>query len=187
MGKPARVTSIDVLPTLTAALEKFRGEARSVLDDLDIEIRRILEWIHSERKSYWDREVRKAQEELNRAKLSLQQARMSRRVADHEPPCLDEKRAVEKARRRLEVAQQKLRAVRQWSGTIDRAVDDFQRCRTQFSVWLETDLARAVAALKQMSASLVNYISLEAPSEALPPAAHPSTGETKSEGNRTQP
>ena len=56
MSRFARVTSIDVLQTLAAALQKFRGEAAGALDDLDIEIRRALEWIHHDRKEYWAQE-----------------------------------------------------------------------------------------------------------------------------------
>src|SRR5208283_2254432 len=65
MTRAARVASIDVLPLLAAALQKFRGQAVGVLDDLDIEARRILEWIHHDRKEYWERELHRAQEKLN--------------------------------------------------------------------------------------------------------------------------
>ncbi len=94
-----------------------------------------------------------------------------RRVADREPACIDEKRAVERARRRVGTAERKIEAVRRWTGVIDRAADDFRRARTQFATWLDVDLSRAAAALDQMSESLVTYISLEAPSDQLPPAA----------------
>ena len=54
MSRFARVTSIDVLPTAgRARLQKFRGEAAGALDDLEIEVRRALEWIHHDRKEYW--------------------------------------------------------------------------------------------------------------------------------------
>ncbi len=165
MSGSARVKSIDVLPLLAAGLVKFRGEAHGALDDLTIEIRRILEWIHHDRKEYWQRELHRAYEHLNQARLQLQQARTARRVGNHEPACIDEKRAVERAKRRVETAHEKVEAVRHWSGVVDRAVDDFQRVRTQFAAWLEIELPRAVAALNQMSESLVSYISIEAPAD----------------------
>ena len=180
MSGPARVTSIDVLPLLAAGLAKFRGEAQGALDDLTIETRRILEWIHNDRKDYWRRELQRAYEHLNQARLQLQQARTARRVGDHEPACIDEKRAVERAKRRVETAHEKVEAVRHWAGVVDRAVDDFQRVRTQFAAWLEIELPRAVAALNQMSESLVSYISIEAPADPLRAAAGGPAGETAS-------
>ncbi|NLF08143.1 MAG: hypothetical protein GX594_09220 [Pirellulaceae bacterium] len=169
MARSAKVASIDALPLLTAALQKFRGESAAALDDLEIELRRIDDWIHHDRKQYWTKERERAYEALNQARLQLQQAMLTRQVGDHAAACIDEKRAVERAKRRLETANEKLEAVRRWTPKIDRAVDDFQRVRSQFSIWLETDLQRAAAALNQMSETLVNYISLETPPDAAAP------------------
>jgi len=173
MSQAAKVASIDVLPLLAAALQKFRSEGQSALDDLETELRRALDWIHHERKDYWAQELRRAGEALIQARLKLQQAMVVRRVADREPSCIDEKRLVERARRRVATAERKIEAVRRWTATIDRAADDFRRARTQFATWLDIDVSRAAAALDQMSESLVTYISLEAPSEQLPSAAPP--------------
>lgn len=162
MARSAKVTSLDVLPLLTAALQKFRGESAAALDDLEIELRRITEWIHHDRKQFWTKECEKAYENLNQARLQLQQAKLSRRVGNHEAACVDEKRAVDRAKRRLDTANEKLDAVRRWTPKIDRAVDDFQRIRSQFATWLDTDMQRAAAALNQMSETLVNYITMEA-------------------------
>ena len=169
MSRSARVTSIGVLQTLAAALQRFRGESAGVVDDVEIELRRALEWIHHDRKDYWAYELRRSEEGVTQARLALQQARLSRRVADHEPACVDEQRALERAKRRYETAQRKVAAVRRWTRAIDHAVDEYQRDRVQFSVWLESDLAKAVAALSRMSTSLESYISLEAPTADVEP------------------
>src|ERR1039458_8332867 len=98
MSRSAKVTSIDVLPLLAAALQKFRGEGISALDDLETELRRLLEWIHHERKDFWTQELHRAQEALTQARLQLQQAMTVRRVAGHEPSCVDERRALDCAK-----------------------------------------------------------------------------------------
>lgn len=173
MGRFARITSIGVLQTTASALQRFRGEASGALDDLDIELRRILDWIHHDRKEYWDHELRRSFEMVSQARIQLQQARISRQVAGHEPACIDEKRALERAKRRLEIAEQKVQAVRLWAHAIDRAIEEYQRSRAQFLTWLDTDMLQAVAALDRMSASLESYVSLETP--VSPHAATPST------------
>ena len=172
MGRSARVTSIDVLPLLAAALQKFRSEGVGALDDLESEVRRALEWIHHDRKEYWAHELHRAQEALTQARLQLQQAMTMRRVADRQPSCTDEKRAVDRAKRRLETAQRKSEAVRHWSAALDRAVDDFRKSRTQCATWLDIDISRAAAALNKLSESLVTYISMKASDEP-PPGDRP--------------
>jgi hypothetical protein len=169
MSQAARLTSIDLLPTLSASIQKFRSEAGAALDDLGIEMRRASEWIHHDRKDYWEQELRRAYERLNQAQLQLQQAKTARRVGDREPACIDEQRAVQRARRRVDVAQQKIAAVRAWTNKIDRAMDDFRRARTVFSTWLETDMAKAAATLNKMSERLTTYVSMESPTQSAKP------------------
>jgi hypothetical protein len=175
MSRTARVTSIDVLPLLAAALQKFRSEGAGAADDVESEVRRALEWIHHDRKDYWTQELRRAEEALNQARIALQQAMTMRRVADRSPSCVDEKRALERAKRRAETARRKIEAVRHWSVALERAADDFQRSRMQFVSWIDVDVSRAVAALNKMSESLVTYISMKASDEPPPktPAAAP--------------
>jgi hypothetical protein len=177
MGRFARVTSIGVLQTTAAALQRFRGEAAGVLDDLEVEVRRALEWIHHDRKDYWAQELRRSQEAVSEARDQLQQARISRRIVGHEPACVDQQRAFDRAKRRLETAEQKVQAVKQWTLAIDRAVDEFQRSRVQFATWLDTDLLRAVAALDRMSQSLESYVSLETPADLREPPPLPGVSE----------
>jgi len=168
MGRSARVTSIDAIATLSAGLQRFRAEASGALDDLDIALRRILEWIHHDRKEHWAKELRRGLEAVSQAKLQLQQARVSRRIAGHEPSCIDEQRALDRARRRLELAEQKVKAVQHWMHALDRAADEFQQNRTRMANWLDTDLPQAVAALGRMSQSLESYVSLAAPTADAP-------------------
>ena len=185
MSRSARVASIDVLQTLAGALQRFRGDAASSLDDLEMELRHALEWIHHDRKEYWTREVQRGYENVTQARLQLEQARVMRRVAGREPSCIDEKRALERAKRRLETARQKVEAVEHWIYAVDRAVDEFRRSRAQFVTWLDTDLARAVAALNRMSESLDTYVSREAPAGPAPAAvgAADSAAAPGAEGN----
>lgn len=166
MSRFARVTSIDVLQTTAIALHKFRGEAAAAIDDLNAEIRRALEWIHHDRKEYWTQQLRRSNEQMAEARLQWQQARVSRRIEGHEPACIDEQRAFEKAKRRVEMVDEKVRAVQHWQRAIEQAIDELQPSRTQFTIWLDSDLPKAVAALNRMSESLGNYVSLGTPEDA---------------------
>lgn len=176
MGRFARVTSIDVLQTTAGALQKYRGESTSAIEDLDAVIRRTLEWIQHERKDFWAQELRRSTERVSEARLQLQQARASRRLEGHEPACVDEQRAVQIAERRVEAAKEKVYAVQHWTRAIEQAIEDIQRPRSQFLSWLENDLEQAVAALNRMSESLALYVA-----STQPPTLEekPSGGEAK--------
>jgi hypothetical protein len=180
MARSARVLSVGVLQTLASAILKYRGESASVVDDLDGIAHRVMEWIHHDRKDYWARELRLAWEELAQARIRLQQAKTVRKVAGQTPSCIDEERAVERAKRRVATAEEKVKAVQHWSRVLDRAMDDFQRGRTQFATWLENDLRQGVAALDHKSDALDTYVSLEQPMDSFapPPVAGPSPDES---------
>ncbi len=165
MSQSARVTSIDVLPLLAAALQKFRSEGAGAVDDVAAQVRRALEWIHHDRKDYWTTELRRSEDALSQARVQLQQAISVRRIGDRAPSCVDEKRAVERAKRRMETARRKLEAVRHWSIALERAADDFRRNHMQFTSWIDIDISRAVVTLNKMSESLVTYVSLKTADE----------------------
>jgi hypothetical protein len=183
MSRFARVTSIDVLQTVAGALQRFRSDSNMTLDELDMSVRRALEWIHHDRKDHWDRELRRSEEAVTQARLALRQAKMSRRIDDHEPECVDEQRALERAKRRYDTAQRKVAAVKHWARAIEHAVDEYQRDRIQFLLWAEGDLGKAMAALGRMGASLESYVSLEAPTvdteKLLGEDSPPASGEGK--------
>jgi hypothetical protein len=165
MTQSARVTSIDVLPLLAAALQKFRSEGASAVDDVANEVRRALEWIRHDQKDYWTTELRRAEDALSQARVQLQQAMAVRRLADRAPSCDDEKRMVERAKRRVEIARRKLDAVRHWTIALEQAADDFRRSHMQFASWIDIDVSRAAAVLNKMSESLVTYVSMKSPDE----------------------
>jgi hypothetical protein len=187
MGETAQVRSIDVLPLIASGLIKFRSQCAGALDDIEIELRRVREWIGHDRKEYWAHELNRAYERLNQARVGLHQAKMAKKVGQHDPACVDEKRAVERAQQRVRLAQEKINAVRHWTRAIDRAVDDFVRQRTQFAGWLETDVPAAVTALNKMSESLVTYISMAAPAVETSQNSPLPLGEGTREAKETAP
>lgn len=165
MTHSARVTSIDALPLLAAALQKFRSEGANAVDDVANEVRRALEWVRHDQKDYWTTELRRAEDALSQARVQLQQAMAVRRLADRAPSCDDDKRLVERAKRRVEIARRKLDAVRHWSIALEQAADDFRRSHMQFASWIDLDVSRAAAVLNKMSESLVTYVSMKSPEE----------------------
>lgn len=173
MARPARVKSIDVLQTFSAALDCFRAETTTALDDLDMEIRRALEWIGQDCRQFWTHELRRSRDGLTEARIQLQRAMTYRRMAGEQSSCLEEKKAVTRAQRRVETAETKLAAIPHWIVTIERAINEYRAQRSQFANWLESDYPRAVASLGRMSSALETYVQLATHVDDHAPIAKP--------------
>ena len=180
MGRPARVKSIDALQTMSAALECFRADSSTALDDLDMEIRRALQWISQDCRQYWNQEIRRARDAMNEAQIQLHNALTFRRIdKEQRASCVEEKKAVERAKRRLQLAESKLEAIPHWIVTIERVIDEYRASRTQFVNWLESDFPKAIAVLGRMIAALETYVRLGTPASEQPPILWPDKDSTE--------
>lgn len=167
MARAAKVTSIDAVEAMTVALERFGEDAAAAMSDLEIELRRALEWIEHDRKIYWAQEVRNGWDRVAAARQELERRRVLHKVADHEPGCREEKKALAEAKRRLQVAQEKVEAVRRWSHAVEKEVNEYRGSVNQLAGWLQADLPRAVAALQRMTGALDAYVRLASTAESL--------------------
>jgi hypothetical protein len=165
MAKTARVKSLDALQSMAAALEVFRDDARGALDDLEMEIRRAVQWISEDCREYWKQEVRRGWNRVTEAKLQLEHAETFRRMEGQHSPCVEEQRALARAKQRLELAESKVKIIAYWVATVERAVNEYRAIRTHVSNWLDADFPKAVALLGRMTEALEAYVRLQAPAD----------------------
>ena len=166
MGRAAKVTSIETVETLSAALRIFEEEVFAALGDVEMEVRRAAEWVRHDRKDFWKREVRRGWERVEEAKRQLEQARSFRRIDGNDSTCIEEQQALVRAKRRLETARKKTDAVRRWSHTVEQEVNEYIGAVNQLESWLQSDLPKALGALDRMARALESYVALESPPEA---------------------
>ncbi len=182
MSGGARLTSIEAVRQMAAAVQAFRDVSAAAVDELQMEIRRAMEWIHHDRKEHWARELRRAWDRVAEAKVQLQQARTYRRVGDRTPSCIDERKALEAANRRLRLVEEKIETVRRWERVIDRSVDECRGEFTQFSSSIQMELAKAIATLDRMSESLETYVATGIPAAPAPAPAEKSADAAREPG-----
>jgi hypothetical protein len=163
MARPATVKSIDALQTMSASLTCFREDAAAAIDELEMEIRRALQWIGQDCREYWKAEVRRSRDKHTEARLQLEHAQMFRKVSEERASCIEEKKALEQAKRRLQEAESKVQAIAHWVVVVEKAVNEYRGSRSQFATWLEVDFPKAVASLSRMIASLETYVRIETP------------------------
>lgn len=152
----ANVTSIEAVGRLKGALAQFGSEVNDALVALELEVRRPVDWIESDRSRYWPDQVQKASNEVSEARLALQKGELTIDGSDARY-CYEERKALEKAKRRLQLAEEKVQAVKRWKVRIRKEVEEFQVQVARLRSYLDSDLVRAMAALGRMSAALDRY------------------------------
>jgi hypothetical protein len=159
----AQVTNVAAISDFRSGLASFATSARQALVDVDLEVKRAVDWITRDRPAYWANEVRRAMEAVARAKDDLANSRTFKRIGDFQPACLEEKKALEIAKRRLEHAEKKQQTVKHWSMVVRRAVDEFQGPIQQLMGMLDGDVPCGMAVLERMSMALEQYVATQTP------------------------
>lgn len=156
----AHVTSINALREFRLALAKYRSDAAAALIEAESDVQRTLVWLRHDRLSYWQREQRKRQELLARAKSD-----MYRHIVASDSPraSVDQKKGLEKAKRQLEEADAKLDAIKRAVRVLDHELVLYRGEVQGLAGMIESDLVMAEARLERMSSDLDAYAQLLAP------------------------
>jgi len=179
MSVSANVRSIQALGEMKGALKRFRQESQQALNGADLSIRRTLEWLE-ERHRYWQREVRRRQKIVARARAALTTCQNSSYVNSKgvyiRPNCSAEERALLKAQLRLREAESELRNVRQWAKLVQQATTDYQRQAQRLTTFLRSDLLKATGLLDRSITILQSYAEMSGSSGGISvPTSSPSS------------
>lgn len=167
MSQQAAVNSIDLLQEWHNALCVFRGEAMESLASVALEIQRIDFWL-DEQLNGWQREARDAEEDVVRYKAEL----ANRKFPDFSgriPDCSLQEENLRRAERRLEFAREQITIVRRWYTRMPKMVEEaYSGPARHLTSFLEADLPRALAQLKEQIRSLDAYVNLRQEQVAKP-------------------
>jgi hypothetical protein len=169
MSESAKVTSVEAIGTFRVQLCKFCEEVREALCAIDMEARRVLDWLAHDQPRYWRDAVRDAHEELNHAKTDLFRRRLAG-INGEMPECTEQKDAIRRAQRRLEEAEDRIEKCRRWCQLIQRAKEEYDGPARQLAALVEGDPPDSVALLGQVLDRLDDYL-IVGPPMGLAPAA----------------
>jgi hypothetical protein len=167
MSTSANVLSIDAVKDFHAAMCQFCEDARDALGSIDLETRRVREWLTHEQMGYWRRELLDRQDEVQQAKAALFRKQLGA-ISGREPDLLEEKDAVRAAQRRVEEAEDKIELCRRWERQVQRALEEYEPAASQLAALVEGQPPRCVVHLDQVIAALEAYVA--AGGVASPPA-----------------
>lgn len=161
MARSAKLISIDAVRDMAVALINFGDEAIQALDELDINVRRSLDWIEQDRKQFWSHEIRRGWDRFGEAKAEYEKAKTYRKIGDDNPSCRQERMVMEQAKRRVQIAEEKERTLPRWEHSIKHGVQELHGMQMQLVNWLRNDLPQAINTLEQMAASLQRYAAVQ--------------------------
>src|SRR5438128_10121401 len=104
----ARVTSIDALKHFRVALFKFIEAANVALGDADADVSRTLMWLQLEQPAYWEGQIRKRHEIVNRCKDEVRQKKLFKDSTGRTQSAVDEEKRLQIAQRRPAEAEKRL-------------------------------------------------------------------------------
>jgi len=175
MDSQVRVASLDAFREFRAAYAKFAERSQHALTQVDVEIRRMLDWLGSEQVAFWKAEIRRREDKLNEAKGALHRKRITaafgNTAADSE-----EVHQVRKAQARLHEAEAKIKLVKHWHLVIEQEVTEYRGPSQQFKNLLDSAAPRALASLDRMFEVLESYLAVAPPSAEAVQAAFAAAG-----------
>jgi chromosome segregation ATPase len=165
MSQSARVNSLDALKALHASLAHYGPEAQEALGAAEIEIRRVLEFLHDQLK-HWQRQVERRQEDVNRARADLAHARAIRQ--GERSGYVEQEIALRKAQNRLREAEEKMAVTKRWLLHLPQVINEYEGPARRLAGLLDADLKQGLAVLADKIAILEAYTAVQV---AEPPPA----------------
>jgi hypothetical protein len=181
MTQAARVFSVEDIEALHASLARFGAQGQEALSTAELEIRRCIEGIEG-RLDYWQREVGRRQEDLQRARADLAHARAMRE--DMRGGTADKELALARAQHRLREAEDKVVMCRRWLRQVPDVVKEYEGYARVLAGMLDANLKQSLAMLADKINILKTYAGTGPPGtpEGAPaaapapaPAAEPAT------------
>jgi hypothetical protein len=162
MSKSANVLSVQTLKDFRIAMCNFAEEARNSLSGVDMELRRMRDWLERDQLGYWQSQIKKRQEDLMQARADLHKRKISQQGSDAVSDA-EQKEALRDATRRLRVAEEQLAKVKRLVPVLHHAIDEYHSHSQPLGDHLSGGFEKSLFTLEKMIGSLEAYLALSAP------------------------
>jgi hypothetical protein len=162
MSKSANVLSVDTLRDFKVQMINFAEEARNSLSGVDMELRRMRDWIERDQLGFWVAQIKKRQEDLMQARSDLHRRKLSQSGSDAVSDA-DQKEALREATKRLHVAEEKVAMIKKLIPFLHHAIDEYHSHSQPLGDHLAGGFEKSLAILEKMSNALDAYAALKAP------------------------
>lgn len=170
MADQAKITSFDALETFRTNLILFLNKAHARVDEVGDEIRRTRGWLQSDRRVYWEGEIRRRRRALDQAEQELLNAKMS----SFRENLSREMLAARRAKDALMEAEEKLQNVKRWTRNYESMVAPLAKKLESLRGVLDHDLPKAISHLVETQQNLGAYAETGTPRDVkTPPSEQP--------------
>lgn len=157
----AHVDSTQRLGDFQAALSTFAHRGKDALTSVALELRRVQEWLEDQLR-VWTLEIRRAEEEVFRAKSELTLRKMLG-AGGRANDCTEQEKCLRRATARLEHAEEKAARTKHWLRALPDAVAEHERQSRPFQDMLEHDCVKMAAFVERKIELLDKYAETRLP------------------------
>jgi hypothetical protein len=162
MSKSANVLSVQTLKDFKLSMINFAEEARNSLSGVDMELRRMRDWLERDQLGYWQSQIKKRQEGLMQARADLHKRKISQQGSDAVSDA-EQKEALREATKRLRMAEEKLAMVKRLIPQLHHAIDEYHSHSQPLGDHLSGGFEKSLFTLEKMVGALEAYLALAAP------------------------
>jgi hypothetical protein len=171
MSTQAAVQSIEALQDLRVALSVYAEDTLSTLSSVDMEIRRVVQWLQYDRPAFWQAQIKRRREEVAAAQAEVFRRKLAK-TADYTPAFSEQKELLRRAEAHLRDAETRAALVKKWTSALPQAVLEYHASARRITDLSLGEIPRAVVKLTRMVEALEAYLREAPPSVgAAPPPA----------------
>lgn len=145
----------------------------AALADAEGEVHRTLVWLETEQLVFWENQIRKRHDWVEKCKEAFRQKTIYKDAAGHRSSGFDERKELEKAKKSLEEAEEKYQYVKRYVRILQKELQNYSGSVQRFSTDVMTNLPNTAAKLETMQEQLEQYVNLAVPQEV---GSSPETG-----------
>ncbi len=162
MSRTANVLSVQTLKDFKNSMINFAEEARNSLGGVEMELRRMRDWLERDQLGYWQAQVKRRSEILMQARSDLHKKKVSQQGSDAVSDA-DEKERLREAQRKLRIAEEKVSLVKKLIPALHHAIAEYHSHSQPLGDHLSGGFERALVGLERMTIALESYLALHAP------------------------
>jgi hypothetical protein len=163
MSRSANVQSVQTLKDFKVAMINFSEDARNALSGVDMECRRMRDWLERDQLGYWQMQVKRRSEEVMQARSDLHRRKISQQGSDAVSDT-EQKEALREAMRRLRIAEEKVALIKKLIPQLHHAIAEYHSHSQPLGDHLTGGFERSLNSVERMVVALEAYIATRAPS-----------------------
>jgi hypothetical protein len=161
----AKIEDLDVIKSMKRAIFKFAETANVALSEAESEMNRALMWLENEQRSYWEGQLRKRHDAVERAKEAVRMKKLFKDSTGRQQSAVDEEKALKLAIRRFEEAEEKMANVKKHTQKLRKEILMYKGHVQRFATSVQNELPMATAQLDALLDKLSQYIALDVPDD----------------------